>query len=161
MGRVLSICLVAKKGGRPIPQQAVKAVAHHGLEGDRYFGWSRKGQPFPQGAITLIEAETLSSLEEELGMKLAEGETRRNVTTHGIRLNDFVGKTLRIGAAVIRGFELCDPCRRLERLSGKPLMAPLQMRGGLRAYIVKSGRIEVGDPIEAYSFEPRVLPEKA
>ena len=125
------------------------AVADAGIEGDRYFRKIRKGKPFAEGAITLIETEAIEAAELMTGRVFGLGETRRNITTRGIRLNDFVGKTLRIGDAVIRGFELCDPCARLEKLTGKPMLKALHNRGGLRAYIVQTGSIKVGDAILA------------
>jgi MOSC domain-containing protein YiiM len=79
---------------------------------------------------------------------LAPGESRRNITTRGIRLNDLVGKEFRIGDVRARGTKLCEPCTHLEALTGKPLIKPLTHRAGLRADLLTSGRISVGDPIE-------------
>lgn len=147
MGSIEAIHLAEK---RKAPMQAVQsahAIAGQGLFGDRYFGVFRKGAPYPQGAITLIEAEALEAASVELGSPLAPGESRRNVTTRGIRLNDLVGRRFRLGGALIEGYELCHPCIRLQRLAQKPLLKALRSRGGLRAYIVEGGEIAVGDPI--------------
>ena len=128
--------------------ERVELLAGHGISGDRYCGMTRKGQPYPQGAITLVEAEALEAAGVELGSPLAPGESRRNSTTRGVRLNALVGRRFRLGTALIEGFELCHPCTRLQRLTKKPLLQALRNRGGLRAYIIEGAKIAVGDAIE-------------
>ena len=41
----------------------------------------------------------------------------------------------------------CEPCRHLERLTRKGVIAGLLHRGGLRTVIVEGGTIRVGDSI--------------
>src|SRR6266478_6283664 len=76
-------------------------------------------------------------------IRLDPGESRRNLTTRGVRLNELVGKEFWIGEVVARGVELCEPCTHLVRLTGKQLIKPLTHRGGLRADLLTSGRINV------------------
>ena len=78
---------------------------------------------------------------------LAPGETRRNVTTRGIRLNDLVGRRFRIGDVECEGTRPCEPCQYLTDLLGKPVLAPLVHRAGLRARILGSGEIARGDEV--------------
>ena len=125
----------------------VEAIAGSGLAGDRYCGLIRKRAPFPQGAVTLIEGETVDALAAELGLTLGPGETRRNITTRWVRLNDLVGRRFRLGEAVLEGYELCHPCKHLQTLTEKPLLSALRDRGGLRAYIIQGAEIVVGDAI--------------
>jgi MOSC domain-containing protein YiiM len=73
--------------------------------------------------------------------------TRRNVTTRGIRLNELVGRRFRIGGVECEGTRLCEPCRYLEELLGKPVLEPLVHRAGLRARIVGGGEIALGDEV--------------
>jgi len=47
------------------------------------------------------------------------------------------------------GRRLAEPCAHLERLSGPDLLRPLVHRAGLRADIVRSGPISLGDRVEA------------
>src|SRR6266404_8986032 len=77
----------------------VHAVAGVGLEGDRYAARGGTWSPDPpeDRDITLIEAEVLEDLAATDGIVLAPGESRRNVTTRGIRLNELVGKRFRVG----------------------------------------------------------------
>ncbi|HEV8544933.1 MAG TPA: MOSC domain-containing protein, partial [Candidatus Limnocylindrales bacterium] len=78
------------------------------------------------------------------GIVLAPGETRRNVTTRGIRLNDLVGRRFRVGDVECEGIRLCEPCQYLTDSIGKPILRPLVHRAGLRAKIRKGGEIAIG-----------------
>jgi len=120
------------------PVDSVSALAGRGLEGDRkYFGDGAK----PGQALTLIEAESL----EEVG--LTGAQSRRQVVTRGVRLNDLVGKRFRVGAVDCVGVELCHPCKHLEEMTRPGIIKDLAGRGGLNADIVTDGRISVGDEI--------------
>jgi MOSC domain-containing protein YiiM len=138
----------------------VQAIGGVGLEGDRY----AKGQGFwPDDGesrdITLIEAEAIEAA-AEAGVSLAPGESRRNVTTRGVRLNDLVGKEFWIGGVLARGAELCEPCTHLVELTGKSLLRPLVHRGGLRADSLTSGPISVGDAIRVAGAVPAPRAER-
>jgi MOSC domain-containing protein YiiM len=47
------------------------------------------------------------------------------------------------------GTRLCEPCQYLTDLLGKPILAPLVHRAGLRARILADGEISVGDEVVA------------
>ena len=137
--------------GQPMGElSSVRALKGEGLEGDRYL--HRRGTysktHAPDREVTLIEAETLDWLAREHGIALAPQETRRNLVTEGIVLNDLIGRRFRVGdEVVLEGVRQCVPCGYLERLTGKPVFAPLQDKGGLRTFIVQGGTIRVGDAI--------------
>jgi MOSC domain-containing protein YiiM len=147
-GSIEHIHIADEAGGPVRPLAEVQVHAGIGIEGDRYA--QRKGS-WQNGNVgrdlTLIEAEAIEDVVKD-GIVLAPGESRRNITTRGIRLNDLVGKEFRIGDVRARGTKLCEPCSHLEALTGKPLIKPLTHRAGLRADLLTSGRISVGDPIE-------------
>ena len=130
---------------------SVEALAGIGLEGDRYaLGIGEfSTQPAVDRDITLIAAEELGRLAVSMGITLAASESRRNVTTRGVALNDLVGRRFRVGDVVLQGTRLCEPCTHLEAVTGKPLMRPLVHRAGLRAMILVGGTISVGDAIAA------------
>jgi MOSC domain-containing protein YiiM len=150
VGEVVAI-FVADAAGAPMRELAeVTAIAGAGLEGDRYRAGSGFYTPVPgPRQLTLIEEETLKALAAEHGIVLAPSESRRNLTTRGVRLNDLVGKRFTIGEVECEGIRLCPPCNRLEELTGKPVLGPLVDRGGLRADILTGGMIRSGDPIRA------------
>jgi MOSC domain-containing protein YiiM len=141
---------VAEAGGSPMKGlDEVVAVEDRGLEGDRYFNkagtWSKNDGPKRQ--VTLIELEAIEAVGRDAKMPLDKGETRRNIVTRGVPLNHLVGKEFVIGDAVLRGVELCEPCRYLARVTEKALVKPLIHRAGLNAQIVRGGTIKVGDSV--------------
>ena len=125
--------------------QAVQALPGKGLVGDRNF--RPAGDSRPDEQLTLIETEALEALQRDYGVVLETAESRRNLATSGVALNHWVGRTFRVGAVLLRGVELCEPCAHLEKLTGKKVMKGLVHRGGLRAQILAEGEIRVGDPI--------------
>ncbi|MBU6424015.1 MAG: MOSC domain-containing protein [Chloroflexi bacterium] len=132
---------------RSLPQ--VLAVAGVGLDGDRYAtgrGYY-SNDPEPGREITLIEIEVLEALASEHDLHLAPAESRRNITTRGIRLDPLVGRRFLVGEVLCEGKRLCEPCEHLAELTGKAVVKPLVHRGGLRAAIVEGGIIRVGDAV--------------
>jgi len=150
-GRIESIHLAATGGGPMRPVDRVLAIAGVGLEGDRYAAELGTYSPDPRSdrQLTLVEAEEIDALAMRDGIVLAPGETRRNVTTRGIRLNDLVGRRFRIGGIEAEGSRLCEPCQYLTDTIGKPILKPLAHRAGLRAVILTDGEIAVGDEVVA------------
>ena len=128
---------------------SVKAVAGRGLESDRYFNHSGTYSNHPGDGrhVTLIEFEAIEALRREYGIALEPGSSRRNIVTRGLALNPLVGKQFKIGAVILSGTRLCEPCMHLERLSSPGAMRGLIHRGGLRAEILTGGTIRVGDEI--------------
>jgi MOSC domain-containing protein YiiM len=121
------------------PVESAHAVAGKGLEGDRHF--HPEGAP-PGQALTLVEAEVV----EDVG--LVPGQTRRQVTVRGVRLNDLVGKRFRVGEVDCFGIELCEPCSHLASLTRPGILTELVHRGGINADVLTDGTIRVGDDLE-------------
>ena len=147
-GTVELIHIADVKGAPVRPIEAVDAVAGVGLAGDRNH---REGGDSPGRDLTLIEAEEIEALARNHGIHLAPGETRRNITTRGIRLNDLVGKEFWIGEVLARAVKINEPCQYLQDLIGKPILKPLAHRAGIRADLLTDGRISVGDRVEVKS----------
>lgn len=122
----------------------VEAVAGRGLAGDRYYdGRGTFTGPGHGYELTLVEDEVLESVD------LTWEEARRNIVTRGIALNALVGRRFKIGAVECIGRRLAEPCAHLEKLTRPGLLRPLVHRGGLRADILQSGSISVGDAVAA------------
>jgi MOSC domain-containing protein YiiM len=138
-GLVEAIHIAPERERLPVPVEAVE-VSAAGVRGDRYFGARN---------LTLIEAEALEALLEETGIRLSAAESRRQILTRGVRLNDLVGKRFRVGEVECLGEEWCEPCRHLQRLTRPGVLRGLVHRAGLRADIVRGGRIAVGDEVLA------------
>jgi len=149
-GEVVGI-YIAPGGSQPMQAVAgVWAVPGKGLEGDRYFRQvgTYSDKPGPHREVTLIAIEALDAVRREAGIRLAPGQSRRNITTRGVPLNDLVGQTFRLGEVRVGGVRLCPPCQHLEDLAGLPgVMKALVDRGGLRVQVLTEGAIRVGDAI--------------
>jgi MOSC domain-containing protein YiiM len=153
VGKVISI-FICPKAALPMKEvREVRAIAGAGLEGDRYArgegAWSRSS-PGKVRHVSLIAVEAISASNRNGGgpMFLAS-ETRRNIVTEGVDLNDLVGKEFRVAGVRMRGTEPCDPCVRPTVLSRKTgFRERFKNRGGLRAEILSDGVIRAGDDIE-------------
>lgn len=128
----------------------VHAVPGKGLEGDRYFKQAGTfSKPLPDREVTLIEIEAIEALEHEQGIRLEPGEGRRNIVTRGVPLSDLIGREFQVGEVLLRGLGPCEPCSHLEKLTQRGVIRGLAHRGGLRAQILTSGMIRVGDEVQA------------
>jgi MOSC domain-containing protein YiiM len=141
---------IAPQAAAPVQSLAeVLAIPGLGLEGDRYT--RKQGKFFRKGdrslELTLIEAEAIEAAARDHGLTLAPGESRRNLVTRGVPLNDLVGVEFCIGGIRVRGIRLSNPCSYLQKLTKKDVMRALRNRGGLRAQILTEGIIRVGDSI--------------
>jgi MOSC domain-containing protein YiiM len=149
--RVETIHIAPSVGAPMVGLERVRAIAGVGLEGDRYARgaghWSDDDRV--DRDITLVEAEVIEDLAATDGIVLAPGETRRNVTTRGIRLNELVGRRFLVGDVECEGTRLCEPCLYLTDTVGKPILKPLVHRAGLRARILTDGEIANGSEIRA------------
>ena len=139
-GSVERIHIAAAESELPSAVEAVDVTAD-GVVGDRY-GESRD--------LTLIEVEALEGLREDTGIELSAAASRRQVLTRGIRLNDLVGRHFTVGGVECVGQELCEPCNHLQAITKPGVLRGLVHRGGLRADIVRGGRIAVGDEVAEY-----------
>jgi hypothetical protein len=144
---------IAERSGQPM--RAVDEVigeAGRGLIGDRHCRPVDAPPLAPRDRVpdvSLVEAEVLESLRAEHGIELPPSDTRRNILTRGIRLSDLIGRQFRLGGLLCEGVEICEPCIHVQQKVGKPILKPLVHRGGLRARIVASGTVHVGDAVEA------------
>jgi MOSC domain-containing protein YiiM len=145
-GQLIGIYVAQRKGGDLQAHDRVEAVAGRGLVGDRYC-LKEGGKHKPGREVTLIEAEALDALASEYEITLQPAQARRNLLTRGVPLNHLVGKTFTIGAVVLRGIRLCEPCGHLESLTCKGVKAGLIHRGGLRAQVMAGGLLEIGAAI--------------
>ncbi|MBI4570611.1 MAG: MOSC domain-containing protein [Chloroflexi bacterium] len=152
MGRVVAIGITPKGGEPTVSVQEVRAVAGRGLEGDRYFTNEGTFSETPGGgrAVTLIESEAIDAVARDCGYKMQYKDSRRNIVTRGVALNDLVGKEFRVGDVRMLGVRLCEPCN--VSFPDVNVKQALVHRGGLRAEILNDGRICVGDAVRVGAF---------
>lgn len=143
VGTVAAI-LIAPAAESPLERvESAAALPGRGLAGDRYAnGAGTFSAPGRGYELTLVEGEVLDAIE------LPWEDARRNVVTTGISLNALVGTRFRVGPVECVGRRLAEPCAHLEKLARPGLLRPLVHRGGLRADILSSGTISIGDEIK-------------
>jgi MOSC domain-containing protein YiiM len=148
-GVVDEIYVTAKGSAKMERVEEVRTIEGCGIEGDRYCEgtgfWTRFGDVCQ---VTLIEGEDLDYIEDELGIRVKNGEHRRNIITRGIGLDETRRKRFRIGEAILEYDRPRPPCRHVQDLSEPGMTRALKGRGGICARVVRAGWIRAGDPIE-------------
>ncbi len=146
--RLLGIYVAAHATELPRAVERVRALVGRGLEGDRYAVETGTFSTNPgKRDVTLIESEALAAYERESGKKLTAAESRRNLLTQGVRLNDLVGREFEVGTVRMRGLRLSEPCTHLARLTHPETLNGLADRAGLVAEILNDGELKVGDEV--------------
>jgi len=147
-GVVEQIAISPIESELPERVDAVEVLPDQGPRGDRYFVEAPDASRRAEGHdLTLIEAEALEAFTAETGIPLSHEESRRNVLTRGIRLNDLVGKRFRVGGAECEGVQLCEPCTHLQGLTREGVLRGMVHRAGLNANVVAGGTIATGDEV--------------
>ena len=117
---VLGVYTCAASGGPMNPIAEATLEPGRGIVGDRYHAgagtFSKKLKGRPDAEITLIESEEIDRFNAAQSLAVKTGDFRRNVVTIGIRLNDLVGVKFSVGAAVLEGIRLAEPCAHLAGL---------------------------------------------
>lgn len=147
-GRLLAIAIHPSAGVPMAGRESAAAVAGSGIIDDYYcLGKRGSGIVKPDEEVTLIEQEAIAAACQDYKLSFDHLATRRNLLTAGVPLNHLVGQVFSIGEVILRGIELCEPCGHLEKLSIPGIKRALIHRGGLRAHVVRSGTLHVGDKI--------------
>ena len=124
---------------------SIDVVANKGILGDRHF----KDFNDPYCQLSLIESENIDYYNNKYGLNIPYVNFRRNIVTKGIKLNELIGKKLKIGKVEVEGVDLCRPCRHLTEMLGQDnILKEFLRRGGLRCQILSSSNIKVGDKIK-------------
>jgi MOSC domain-containing protein YiiM len=160
LGEIIDI-FVCERGGQPMESRIeVEVRAGLGIAGDRYALGTGGYSPLKDKRrdITFIDESQIAAANAYQRARGLFGftpmETRRNVLTRGIDLNSLVWKAFRIGGVVFFGTDRADPCQRPESIMKKAginksgFREAFEHRGGLRAQVVTSGIIRVGDVLE-------------
>jgi len=141
---VVAIYICPQKGEPMQPVESSRALIGQGLERDRYAtgqgSWNKNH--IGKRQITLISSRSFE------GTDFLPHESRRNLLTKGIEVNTLIGKHFMVGPVLLKGIKYCDPCSRIDSLSGKNgFPEKLFERGGIIAEVFGEGIITVGDLI--------------
>lgn len=147
-GHVAGLAIAPAAAGPMQRVDSVEAEAGLGLIGDRYHGGAGTfSAPGATGtALTLVDAAMLAAVAAPLG-PLDLAASRRNVATAGVDLDALIGREFLIGEVRCLGRRRAEPCAHLERLTAPGTLRALVHRAGLRADILTSGTIRIGDAV--------------
>jgi len=149
-GSLIQICIADAATAPMRTVHEIECVSGRGLAGDRYFegvGTFSATAKKPSHEVTLVEAEEIEDFNAQFGTDMKPEDLRRNFITRGIRLNDLVGQRFAIGSVTFEGIRLCEPCSHLAAIIGDQVLTELVHQAGLRAAIVESGTVRVGDRV--------------
>ena len=151
-GIVVALFTVDRRAAPMKKVDQLYALAGRGIEGDRYFlgtGTYSKS-PEPGRQVTLIKSEVLESLKNKLEINVKPEESRRNILTQGIEINDLIGTEFYVGTVRLRAHRITQPCLYLEKLLDQPgLYKELWDNGGISCEILSDGVIKERDIITA------------
>jgi len=122
---------------------SVRAEAGLGLIGDRY-----AESPGTKRQVTLIQAEHLPAIAALTGHAAIPPEwLRRNLVVSGINLLALKDRRFRVGAVLLEGTGLCQPCSRMEEVLGAGGYNAMRGHGGITARVLNGGSLCVGDRV--------------
>ena len=141
---------IAQKGARPTLRPSATLEAGRGVVGDRYYEgegtFSEKLADNRKSEVTFIAAEEIDAFNTAQHEALDYGDVRRNIVTRGVPLRDLIDREFSIGPVRFLGIEHCEPCAHLAA-TVNPKVLPHLAHTGLRAAILSSGTIEVGEEV--------------
>ena len=153
VGTVLTLHTTKKMAEDMNEALILKCIAGKGIDGDRYMlgtgTYSKKPEPGRQ--LTIIESEELEAL-IKIGLHCTSNQSRRNIISRGISLNNLVGKKIMVGEVKLMVHRLCQPCTYLEKKLKQPgLKDALWDKGGVKCEILTDGNIKPNDKISVLS----------
>ena len=116
-----------------------------GIVNDRYYGNFKEKKE----QVTLINLEEINNFNNQIKQNIDAKNFRRNIIVSGINLNDLINKKIKINEVTLKIHEICQPCKYLQdRLKVPGLIKILVNKSGVRAEILTSGILSVGDDIK-------------
>jgi MOSC domain-containing protein YiiM len=148
-GKVVAIYIAPAQGEPTVFVQQAHLVPGMGIEGDRYYNLAAKSRENrkPSHELTLVEMESIEAICQQDGIPLTSDQTRRNIVTRGVSLNNLMDREFSIGVIKVRGIKLCEPCSYLAGRTDPRIIISMAHRGGLRAQIISEGIIHLDDTI--------------
>ena len=116
-----------------------------GIVNDRYYeNFKEKKEQ-----VTLINLEDIDNFNNEIKQNIEAKDFRRNIIVSGINLSELINKKIEINKVILKIHEICQPCKYLQdRLKIPSLVKMLVNKSGVRAEILHSGSLSVGDIIK-------------
>lgn len=123
--------------------QSIECIAESGIVGDRFFAI----KPDFDGQVTFMNSEVVDAIAQiQGGDKTVQAENfRRNIMISGISVIELIGEVFCIGDVYFEGVKHCAPCHWMDVVMGKGTMRAMKGRGGLRARVLSSGSLTLGE----------------
>ena len=116
-----------------------------GIVNDRYYGNFKEKKE----QVTLINLEEINNFNNQVKQNIEAKDFRRNIIVSGINLSELINKKIEINKVILKIHEICQPCKYLQdRLKIPSLVKMLVNKSGVRAEILHSGSLSVGDIIK-------------
>ena len=137
---ICAVCISEEKGQQKHPVEEIHLLPGHGIEGDAHAGsWHRQ--------VSLLGRESVSRLQERLGMPLLPGAFAENILCEGLALWSLpVGTRLQIGSALCQITQIGKECHAdcaIRRQAGDCVMP----REGVFAVVLEEGCARAGDRV--------------
>jgi MOSC domain-containing protein YiiM len=115
-----------------------------GIVNDRYYGNFKEKKE----QVTLISLEEINKFNRQINRNIEPKDFRRNIIVSGVDLNQLINKQIKINNITLKIHEICQPCKYLQdQLKIHSLVKILINKSGVRAEIITSGMLSVGDKI--------------
>ena len=116
-----------------------------GIVNDRYYeNFKEKKEQ-----VTLINLEDINNFNIQIKQNIEAKDFRRNIIVSGMNLSELIDKKIKINKITLKIHEICQPCKYLQdRLKTPGLVKMLLNKSGVRAEILSSGSLSVGDAIK-------------
>ncbi len=116
-----------------------------GIVNDRYYGNFKEEKE----QVTLINIKEINDFNSLIDKNIDAKDFRRNIIVSGINLNELINKKIKINDVTLKIHEICQPCKYLQdKLKIPGLVKILTNKSGVRAEILSSGSIAVGDAVK-------------
>ena len=116
-----------------------------GIVNDRYYGNFKEKKE----QVTLINLEEINNFNNQIKQNIDAKNFRRNIIVSGINLNKLINKKIKINEVTLKIHEICQPCKYLQnKLKIPGLVKMLVNKSGVRAEILSSGSLSVGDTVK-------------
>ena len=139
--RIVAVCVSRSKGEKKTPVAQVELRPGHGIVGDAHAGnWHRQ--------VSLLAIESIRKM-QGMGLTVDAGDFAENLTTEGVELVSLpLGAGVRIGDVLLEITQIGKECHTrcaIYDQAGDCVMP----KEGVFARVVKGGKVQAGDRIEA------------
>ena len=145
MGKIEAISITNTSEANTFYVNQANLEKGKGIVNDRYYGNFKEKKE----QVTLINLEEINNFNKQVQQNIEPKDFRRNIIVSGIDLNKLINKQIKINQVILKIHEICQPCKYLQdKLKLLRLVKLLVNKSGVRAEIITSGNLSVGDKIQ-------------